>query len=324
MTDSVVDFSSFRSAYWDGYRQLRSLEQKLVDCLSIRQSSRQQYYVKIHNVAKDSLEKLQASDYGRVLYESTTLPGILVKLENGFRDLINSMPESKKSSLNDCLEPYRVAVRAFHFWGRAGGIFARYSKTGRYVSEEEATQITKALHLKIDALISELEPILLLGIFHAAYPAVTVKNIEGIVDRLYAVDAEFSRGALAPVNQRHRDIFRKDYRSIARQFTQSIGLMCFELFGHLRPQTLHLLLDIKSSTAEQLGLLHWKVMLKKIEDSSMADFEYAVYMKDSSRLLREEIASVGQRAEIRARKANWPMLPVIEHFNATRKPEAAI
>lgn len=314
MTDSMVDFSSFRSAYWMGHRQLRDLEQVLVAFSSSEKRLRQLHYDKIHTAATLSLEKLRESDYGSVLCYSTPLHSISEELEQGLSRLIGSMSEPEKSSLQDCLKPYRVKVRAFHFFGRAGWVFARYRETGQYVSKEDFTQITESICSKTDALINEIESMLSPGLFQAVYEATTVNRFEKLLDLLYAVNADFSKiSGRSRFNQYHRDVFKRDHRSLPRQFVESIVLICFQLFGHLQSSTLRQLLDIKADTAEKLGLAHWEMISKKIDNLFFVD---TMEKKNSQRTLRRDIQRIGQRAENQAEKAQWEMLPVIKHFNA--------
>lgn len=300
---SAVEFDSFRRAYFAGAREIKSFQAMKSNF------SKENYNTRLQSLARNHLEALKGTAYGVALKDSN-LPKVLDDLETSLAEMIASMIALQRDLAdrdpiaNDIVETPEKTVRAFHFWGRIGGVFNRYREIGHPVSREEFNVMTSRINDHAQNLIDVLEPNLLLGILQTVYSKNTITALEKTLDLLYQIKKPVTE--LQSENRLNRDLFRDDFRAIPRQFISAAAFICFELFGHVKVRHLHQLLDIKIDTAVYLGYAHWDCICR---DGLVCK------MKDTDRDLRDRIRKIGLKVEGVARKKAWSMKPVIEFAN---------
>lgn len=332
----ILDFTPFQQCYWRHYFQIKELERAVseaearleakVKAEALLEAEAEAEANNLNNAqdalckaADKAVKELLQTDYGAELEDS--LKDILSRLERGLNDLIKSMKDSEDGkykrlypSMLPYLDPYHVRVRAFYFWGRIAGILNRYRDNGQGISKNEFDMIIQDIRTDTKALMEKIEAALLLNIFHVAYSPKSMLKIDKALDDLNKIYKFFSENLEAGMGERSRDFFREDFRFIPRQFIDSIALLCFELFGHVEPETLRLLLNVKISTAERLGLTHWNRVQKALETPLKGERvpELRESM-DPARELRRQVGKLRNIAERRATKGSWEMLNIIKY-----------
>lgn len=261
---------------------------------------------RLEEVALGAIRSLQETEFGRVLHDDSTPSDLLNKLDTGLRRLRNLAlssgviaPDAPVIQWVD--ETGFSTEREFHFRGRLGWVLHYFRDLGASLDTGEEAALRKRCQAQSTALLRQLQEMTDHVAIQIAYKPNVVRRIEALQASLETLQTDL----VAPMDVSMSDgpnPFHGGTEKLPRQFARAVGHMAFELFGHLTPHDLGLLLHLKSSTAEDLGFSAWGL---KGADSRKRD-------------QRNYIQTALDSAIRKGTTAGWVTLPLLKFFSENR------
>jgi hypothetical protein len=295
----------------------------------------------VHRVAAEQLEKLRATEYGGAMLRDHTLVSVQETLEGGMSAWIRAwadcVAESRTTDAADgsaaedierlrrwseeaCFEEQR----GHEFWGRFGCILHHYRDQGRSLPTHWERHQREHASARADALRSAVQALAADPLVASLYRETTLKSL----DRL-ARDCQKLRDDLAtsPLEiDAGPDPFHDSDGLVRAQFCTAFGLLALELYGHLTTSTLEAALDIKSGTAEQLGLVPWGYRIapqqaeadrEEAEPASGSAAREPLTEESRSAILRKSVGKVLTRGLALGERRGWLTLPLARFYAAS-------
>ncbi len=298
MTSSVETFTVFQAAYLKGAELLEKERQKESPDLA--------------SVANTAFTALAAMPYGRALTDDRDLCDCLDLLEAGLYDWVMLMIGDASTGYNDAhpdiawaLDDDEESVRRFLYWGRLGEIFHHFRDQGRMMNtfweKNTRTVVQQRADLTLEALATLSSDL----IVQAVYDDTVLKRMTKVSELLQQLKIDLLHSPLE-FDEELANPFQDSIAIIRRQFLTVVSLMTFELFGNVSPAILERLLEIKSSTADSLGLLAWP----------LTQGDVALSRDSRKRMMRENLRGNLKLICSKARKHRWQSRSVIEYFAA--------
>lgn len=291
-------FNAFSLAYQQGNNRLLAINPESDD---------------LGHVADTAFLALQDTAFGQQLMASDELRTGLAMLELDLGNWLERVlpklksPASEKLGLMD--EDGQEPVRRFHYWGRLGQILYHFREHGRSLNTSWERLQREALQKKIARLIKDVETLATDPVVQAVYQSHAMNHAKQAVRSLHAFSKDLVQTPL-DIPPGMANPFQDGNSLIRRQFILLINLMAFELFGCISPAILERMLEIKSSTAEAMGLRAWP----------LAEQGEPLSGESRSRMLRAAISDDLELARYRAKQLCWQTRPIIDYFY--KHPEA--
>lgn len=302
----------------------------------------------IDSVVDQALSQLKATPFAKSVMQEKEIEEVHSSLSAGIEELINAMQEERYSARGSYCQvmdrfddSYAEAERDFLFWGRIGVIFYYFRDCGYSLTNQKESEMRKAFPDNADAVINYLESLLSHVVIEVIYSPSVILSMKRVLADLKALDANAKEMLLAPIESdamrlpkkakklreeiiklkfimKERPLaipetgakpLREDLTIIRRQFIVSVCRLCFEIFGHIDHKLLNLLLQMKSTSASDLGLLPW---LYTFDGEKMSS-------ETRKRELRRYIKHALDDALLLAKKQSWISKDLIEYFAKNRE-----
>lgn len=267
----------------------------------------------LKRVADTSLAALSMTAYGQALTSDSDLRRSLKILETdlfGWLRIIQDSDFAYDESLDDENEE---AVRRFLYWGRLGQVIHHFRDGGLAINTSWERAVRSSIRGKVEKLTQEIQTLIADPTIQSVYNSGTLKLATRTIDNLRKLHADFEQTPF-DIPEGTPPPFQDGDTIIRRQFLLACNLLAFELFGCVRPEVLERLLEVKSSTAESLGLRPWPIAAtgKMIASDSR------------SRMLRDYIKADIPLARHKAKQHQWSTRPIIECFAADQKARETV
>lgn len=265
----------------------------------------------LKRVADKCLAALSITAYGRALIADSDLRRSLQLLES---DLINwiGIITDIDGSLADDLDwvddEEEEAVRRFLYWGRLGQVIHHFRDGALAINTPWERVVRTSIRGKADKLAQEIETLITDPVVQAVYRQDTLKQAARTISSLRQLHAGFEQTPF-DIPEDTANPFQDGNTIIRRQFLLACNLLAFELFGCVRPEVLEHLLEVKSSTAEDLGLRPWPLTAAGTTLST----------DSRARTLRDYIHADIPLAKHKAKQLEWRTRPIIEFFSSHEK-----
>lgn len=284
------------------------------------EASRQAGSADLEDVAKASLTALSSTEYGRALTADSDLRRSLEILETDLfawiriiRDSDFAHDESLADGFDALDDEAEEAVRRFLYWGRLGQVIHRFRDGGLATDTSWERAVRSSIRDKADKLAQEIESLITDPTVQSVYVQGSLKLATRTIDNLRKLHTDFERTPY-DIPEGTPPPFQNGDTIIRRQFLLACNLLAFELFGCVRPEVLERLLEVKSSTAENLGLRPWPI----------AATGETIKRGSRPRILRDYIKADIPLAKHKAKQCQWPTRPIIEYFAANQKARETV
>lgn len=261
---------------------------------------------RLEKEALQAIQSLRETAFGCALIEDYDISNLFDNLECGLRRLKDAALSSDAIADNAPVIQWAEELgfsheREFHFFGRLGLLFHYFRDLGSSLDTGQESALRERSQAQTTALLRQLQEMTDHVGIHLAYKPNVVRRIEALQASLEALQADLT----APIDRESNDgpsLFHGGRELLPRQFARAVSFMAFELFGHLTPPNLGIFLNLKSSTAEDLGFSAWS--LKELDSRR----------KDQRNYIRAAL-NAGIR---KARTHSWVTLPLLEFFSENR------
>lgn len=304
--ETPENFENFRSIYLWGIRHIDEAKQK-----SVGQDTRGQCQL-ISEAANIALFRLKATAYGRALVADQDLASVLTGLEEALGERVASSqkiadppwPEDHPAIAWHAA-PHHKLERGFRYWGELGEILFFFRERGLSLGTDQEKELRERFAVQCRAFSKELDELLLHPVLKAAYTQSFLKDLQSARSAISKAQRAMNK---APIdNNTPKPFQRGDPNNdtiIRRQFVMSVCHLGFELFGDMPAQLLDELLESKSASATQLGLMPWT----RLSDDTR------------SREIRSYLSMALRRAGAASRAAHWDTEALInDQCNAKSK-----
>lgn len=253
------DFNKFQSTFIEGRLAVQRASEGLTP-------ERRQDDDAVHEVVKGQWSQLRGTNFFATMWRDIDLQDLERGLASGMSTWIAAWARPKKGDVRPPREEVNHLLRwadlecfrderRLAFWGRLGSMLHHYRDTGHSLS----TQFERAQRTTISEYAEQLQ-VALAAL--AADPLVSTMYRTGTLadmERTTRLCAKLRTDlASSPLEvDVGANPFHKSSGLIRSQALLAFGLMAVELYGHVTPTALDKLLNIKSGTAEQLGLIPW-------------------------------------------------------------------
>ncbi len=294
-----IEYKQFKDVFADGCEKIAMVK--------AREAQFDDTVDQINAACEDYLERLRLTDYGRVLSADPELEKVYMDLDCGLQKMLEKMRSSPNFS------PDHPAIawieeseleRHFMFLGRIAGVFHTFRDKPRIFDTESEREEREAFCLAATEFIERARSLL----DHATVGLVYPKQVTGGILR-----ASQSLEDLLPklIRQSKSDgfganPFQGGSTNIVRQFSLAVCLLAFEIFGWITPRVLDLLLEMKSTTADEFGLTRWIRTQGKSGATRKRD-------------LRRYVEKSLDVALIASEREKWATQDFIKFFNANRE-----
>ncbi len=309
MASELISYRQFLNAYQAGVAEIDPL---MADLQRLPAADQEDAVGKLQDAAKTAFERLAATPYGHKLTSDSDLNGVLDKLEAGLGDWIDTMQNDSAAAYGsdhpaivwateDCYE----FLRAFHFWGRLGGILYHFRDRNRALSTTWERNARTVFRQRADTVIELLDELAADVVIQAVYKDGVLNRMRQALGQLQRLKADLAKSPL-DIDDAATNPLQDGETIIRRQFVFTASLLAFELYGHITPLLLDRLLELKSSTVEDLSLIPWPI--------SMDGRQLTPDSRKS--MMRDHIRDALKTARRKARKHQWITRDVIEYFAA--------
>ena len=294
MTDR---YNTFAQAFQSGLERINTARES--ECADLKR------------VADTCLAALSITGYGRALIADSDLRRSFQLLES---DLINwigiitDIDGSLADELDWLDDEAEEAVRRFLYWGRLGQVIHHFRDGALAINTPSERAVRTSIRGKADKLAQEIEILIADPVVQAVYRQDTLKQAARTISSLRQLHAGFERTPF-DIPEDTANPLQDGNTIIRRQFLLACNLLAFELFGCVRPEVLEHLLEVKSSTAEDLGLRPWPL--------TAADTPLSTDSR--ARTLRDYIHADIPLAKHKAKQLEWQTRPIIEYFASHEK-----
>lgn len=258
--------------------------------------------------------------YGRALTADSDLRRSLKILETDLfgwiriiRDSDFANDESLAGGFDALDDEAEEAVRRFLYWGRLGQVIHHFRDGGLAIDTSWERAVRGSIRDKADKLAQEIATLITDPTVKSVYRQGTLILATRTIDNLRKLHTDFERTPF-DIPEGTPLPFHDGDTIIRRQFLLACNLLAFELFGCVRPEVLEHLLEVKSSTAESLGLRPWPI----------AATSETMKRGSRPRILRDYIKADIPLARHKAKQCQWPTRPIIECFAANQKAREAV
>lgn len=211
-------------------------------------------------VADEALAILSATSFGTTLLDTRVLTDSFDALNDGLWQCVDAavsagvLPETDPAYIW-CMEESYEVERRLRFFGEVGVLYHYFRDLGCSLDTDAERSIRGQYLEDSTALVQQLDDMLGHVGIHLTYEPRVVKQMQSLLLAIKKLNCDFAAPrdtALTGPNP-----LQGGDTIIRRQFVRSVCLLSFELFGCISPGVLDDFLELKSSTAEALGLVSW-------------------------------------------------------------------
>ncbi|KAB2962946.1 hypothetical protein [Zoogloea sp.] len=257
-------------------------------------------------VTGEALARLNATPFGATLFETRVLTNAFDALNDGLWQCVDAAVQAGDLPTSDpayiwSMERYYEAERRLRFFGEVGALYHYFRDLGCYLDTTAERSLRRQYLENSTALVQQLDDMLGHVGIHLTYEPHVVKQMQNLLHVMKTLnrdlDAPRDAGLTEPNPLQAGDTI------IRRQFVRSVCLLSFKLFGCITPGVLDDFLELKSSTAEALGLEAWS---------------HAVAGHSRNWKVRTYIGQALKTGKSMATKQNWVTRPVLAYFATHR------
>lgn len=296
---SAKNYQQFRETYLLGLARIRAAN------ADIHPRRRNEGDV-VHVAVNAALNALRSSPFGEALISDEGFLKVHHTLERSLEGWFAIAYEAELDETEEhgkldewVCSTYMRTEREFQYWGRLGGILHHYRDMGQGLG----TTDERSSRVRIQSLASdlgrELTDLTDAPVPQALYRADVLQRVNRLRTLLQRVHRDFARtpirGGEGP------SALHQDEKLLRRQFSHVCCLLALELFGHISSETLGQLLELKSSTADELGLEAWPG---------------AISSESASRERRRSIDKALKTAVPMSKRYGWVTRPIVQLFSA--------
>lgn len=211
-------------------------------------------------VADEAMGRLSATSFGKTLLETRVLTNAFDTLNDGLWLCVDeavragAFPETDPAYIWSMEEGY-VVERRLRFFGEVGALYHYFRDLGCSLDTDAERSIREGYRKNSMALVEQLDDMLGHVGIHLTYEPRVVKQMQSLLQAIKKLNGDLAAPrdtALTGPNP-----LQDGSTIIRRQFVRSVCLLSFELFGCISPEVMNDFLELKSSTAEALGLVAW-------------------------------------------------------------------
>lgn len=258
-------------------------------------------------VADEALTRLSVTPFGATFFETRVLTNAFDALDDGLWQCVDAavqagdLPTSDPAYIWSMERCYEVE-RRLRFFGEVGALYHYFRDLGSYLDTDAEQSIRRQYLDNSTALVQQLDDMLGHVGIHLTYKPRVVKQMQNLLHVMKTLnrdlDAPKDAGLAGP------NPLQRGTTIIRRQFVRSVCLLSFKLFGCITPGVLDDFLELKSSTAEALGLEAWS---------------HAVAEHSRNWKVRTYIGQALETGLSMAARRGWVTLPALTYFAEHRQ-----
>lgn len=315
------DYDKFRKAFAEGQVAIRQAAEGVLPEQRHDDDA-------VHKLVNQEWDRLSATEFAVAMLRDSDLENLRRALEHGMSTWIGAWtaetdhapsPEEAERLQRWAGAECFVDERRLAFWGRLGGILYHYRDRGRSLPNHFERSQRGAICAHAAKLRDAMEVLVADPLVSTMYKTATLATLDRMSKACAVLDTELATSTLEV--EVGPNPFHDSDGLIRSQFSTAFGLMAVELYGHVTPAAMGAALEIKSSTAELLGLVPWGF---KVTPKAPADGPREPMPQESQdAILRDLARTILRRAIPLGERRGWVTLPLVRYYAAqsTRRRE---